>query len=124
MIPWFSVGGDAVTVKEGVEINHRVVIAMDALTASQRKALEPVLRDRQGFLAEASRQTTAVKGPSGNLLYRRDAGHGFQLEYSIVDGSVVIHDVMREVPPPASAAKKSKASPGAKTARAQAVRKG
>ena len=48
-------------VKEGIKIDRRVTIAMDALTASQKKALEPVLRDREGFLANASRQAKAIK---------------------------------------------------------------
>ena len=111
-------------VKEGVKINHRVVIAMDALTASQKKALEPVLRDRQGFIIDASRQAKAVKGPGGNALYKRNAGHGFKLAYSIVDGSVIVQDVMKKVPSQASATKKSKASAAAKAAKASAVKKG
>jgi hypothetical protein len=90
---------------------------MDALTASQKKALESVLRDRQGFLADVSRQTKAVKGPGGNALYRRNAGHGFQLAYSIVDGSVIVHDMMKEMPSHAPTAKKSKASAAAKKVR-------
>ena len=53
-------------VREGVKINHRVVIAMDALTASQNKASEPVPHDRQGFLDDASRRTKVVEGPDGN----------------------------------------------------------
>ena len=111
-------------VKEGVKINHRVVIAMDALTASQKKALEPVLRDRKGFIAEASRQAEAVKDPGGNALYKRDAGHGFRLAYSIVDGSVIVHDVMKKAPSHASTARKSKASAAAKAAKTRAVNKG
>jgi hypothetical protein len=121
-----------VAVKEGIKINHRVVIAMDALTASQKKALEPVLRDRQGFIVDASRQAKAVKGPGGNALYKRNAGHGFKLTYSIEDGSVIVQDVMKKVPSHASAAKKShasaakksKASVAAKAAEASAVKKG
>jgi hypothetical protein len=117
-----------VAVKEGVKINHRVVIAMDALTASQKKALEPVLRDRQGFIVDASRQAKAVKGPGGNALYQRDAGRGFRLAYSIVDGCVIVEDVMRKVSPHASAAKKLKGAPKAnapaKAAKAPAVKKG
>jgi hypothetical protein len=113
-----------VAVKEGVKINHRVVIAMDALTASQKKALEPVLRDRQGFIANASRQTKAVRGPGGNALYKRNAGHGFKLAYSIEDGSVIVQDVMKQGPSHASVAKKSKARATAKAAKATAVKKG
>jgi hypothetical protein len=113
-----------VAVKEGVKINHRVVIAMDALTASQKKALEPVLRDRQGFIAAASRQAKAVKGPGGNALYKRDAGKGFKLTYSIVDGSVIVQDVMKKRPSYASAAKKSKTCVAAKGAKGHALRKG
>jgi hypothetical protein len=113
-----------VAVKKGVKINHRVVIAMDALTDSQKKALEPVLRDRQGFIADASRQAKAVKGPGGNALYKRNAGHGFKLAYSIVDGSVIVQDVMKMVPSHASAEKKSKACAAAKSAKTPAAKKG
>lgn len=51
--------------KEGVKINHRVLIAMDALTASQKKALEPLLRDRQGFMVDASRRRMRSRIPRG-----------------------------------------------------------
>jgi hypothetical protein len=111
-----------VAAKEGVKINRRVVIAMDALTASQKKALEPVLRDRQGFIADASRQAKTVKDSGNNALYKRNAGHGFKLAYSIVDGSVIVQDVMMEVPSHASAEKKPKAS-AAKDTKASAVTK-
>lgn len=110
--------------KEGVKINHRVVIAMDALTDSQKKALEPVLRDREGFIVDASRQAKAIKGPGGNALYKRDAGRGFRLDYSIVDGSVIVHDVMKKVPSDASATKKSKVNAAAKATKAPAIKKG
>jgi hypothetical protein len=54
------------------------------------------------------------------------------LAYSIVDGSVIVQDVMKNVPSQvsaakksqASAAKKSKASAAAKAAKASAVKKG
>jgi hypothetical protein len=113
-----------VATKEGVKINHRVVIAMDALTDSQKKALEPVLRDREGFIVDASRQAKAIKGPGGNALYKRDAGRGFRLDYSIVDGSVIVQDVMKKVPSDASATKKSKVNSAAKSTKAPAVKKG
>ncbi len=67
----------------------------------------------------------AVKGPDGNALYKRSAGHGFKLAYSIVDGSVIVQDVMKKTAPSqASAAKKSKAGAAAKAARASGVKRG
>jgi hypothetical protein len=116
-------------VKEGVKLDRRVTIAMDALTASQKKALEPVLRDRDGFLANASRQAKAIRIPGREPLYKMDVGQGFKVAYSIVDGAVIVQDVMKKAPSrTAGVNKKVKPVPKAKgpvkLARAAGVKKG
>jgi hypothetical protein len=51
-----------VAVKEGVKINHRVVIAMDALTDSQKKAfVEDVMRKVSPHASAAKKLKGAPK---------------------------------------------------------------
>jgi len=113
-----------VAVKEDVKIDHRVIIAMEALSPSEKKTLEPVLRDRQGFITNASRRGNVIKIPGQKLLYQMNAGHGFKVAYSITDGSVVVQDVMRIAPSQKVGSKKVKPIQKPKLAKAPGPKKG
>ena len=115
-------------VKEDIKIDQRVIIAMDALSPSQKKALEPVLHDRQSFITNATRPGNVIKIPGQKPLYQMNAGHGFKVAYSITDGFIIVQDVMRKAPSQSVGAKKvkpiHKAKERARLAKAPGHRKG
>jgi hypothetical protein len=54
-------------VKKDVKIDHRVFIALDALSPGEKKALEPVLRDKDGFITNAARHGSVIEIPGAKL---------------------------------------------------------
>jgi hypothetical protein len=100
-------------VKQGVKIDQRVLIAMDALSPTQRKALEPVLRDKQGFIANALYKDNVINFVGEQPLYKMDVGRGFKVAYSIENGSVIVQDVMRKTSSQKAGAKKVQSIPKA-----------
>jgi mRNA-degrading endonuclease RelE of RelBE toxin-antitoxin system len=78
------------------QIDSRVAIAMDALTASQKAALKSVLRSKESFVAHATGPGRSKKLSSTKPLYKMRVGHGLRVFYSIVDDNIVVLDVMRK----------------------------
>jgi len=81
-------------VKNDFQIDPRVAIAFDAMTPSQKAALQPVLRDKQKFLAQAS--LTGRKVSATKSLYKMRAGQGLRVFYTQVGDDVFVLDVFRK----------------------------
>jgi len=115
-------------VNKDVKIDHRVFIALEAMSPGEKKALEPVFRDKHGFITNAARQGRVIKIPGQEPLYQRNAGHGFTIAYSIASGGVVVQDVMRKPPRRDAGGKKARPSQKAKSpatlAKTPGVKKG
>jgi len=94
--------------KRDFQVDRRVAIAIDAMTPSQKAALQPVLHDKQRFIAHASRTGMSRKISDTKPLYQMNAGKGLRVFYSQVDGNIVVLDVMRKTTMDRFATKKSK----------------
>ncbi len=64
--------------KKGFQVDQRVGIAIDALTAGQKAALEPVLQSKQRFVAHSKLPGVTKKLPGSKLLYTINAGSGHE----------------------------------------------
>lgn len=100
-------------VKNDFQVDPRVTIALDAMTPSQKGALQPVLRDKEEFIAQASR--TGRKVSAKKPLYRMTAGQDLRVYYSQVGGNIVVLDVLRKttmdrLAPKKKSTKKAKAA--------------
>jgi len=83
-------------VKKDFQVDPRVFIAYDAMTPSQKAALKPVLSDKQGFLAHASRAGMSQKVSATKPLYKLRAGNGLRVFYSQDGDNIVVLDVYRK----------------------------
>jgi hypothetical protein len=78
------------------QIDTRVAIAIDAMTASQKNALNSVLRSKERFLAHAAGPGRSRKLSGTKPLYEMRVGQGFRVFYSMSGDNVVVLDVMRK----------------------------
>jgi hypothetical protein len=83
-------------IKKGFQVDQRVGIAMDALTASQKAALEPVLQSKQRFVAHSKLPGVTKKLPGAKPLYTMKAGPGMRVIFTVQEDNIVVLDVMRK----------------------------
>jgi hypothetical protein len=91
-----SCKGKAMAAKSDFVIDRRVAIALDALTPSQKATLEPVLEDKETFVAREKRPGATKRLSSSKSLYSMNAGNGLRIFYSKSGDRIVILDVMRK----------------------------
>jgi hypothetical protein len=83
--------------KKGFEIDRRVAIAMDALSASQRAGLNRVLHDRAHFVTYASAAGRTQKLSPTQPLYKTKVGStGLRLIFSKVDDNIAVLDLVHK----------------------------
>ncbi len=82
--------------KKGFQINRRVGIAMDALSPSQKAAVESVLQDKEVFVAYAKRPGVTRKLSASKPLYSMRARGGMRIIFTKQDENIVVQDIMRK----------------------------
>jgi hypothetical protein len=84
-------------IKRGFQVDSRVGIAVDAMSASQKAALEQVLQDKEHFVAHAKRPGVTRKLSDSRPLYMMRAGGGMRIIFTIRGENIAVLDVMRKV---------------------------
>ncbi len=85
------------SIPKGFQVDQRVGIAMDALSASQKAALEPVLQSKERFVAHSKLPGVTKKLSGAKPLYAMKAGPGMRVIFTIQEENIVVLDVMRKV---------------------------
>jgi len=82
--------------KKNFQIDRRVGIALDALSATQRAAVAPILRTKEGFVAHSKAPGATRKLSSSEPLYSMKAGSGMRIIFTERDEGIVVQDIMRK----------------------------
>jgi hypothetical protein len=84
-------------VEQGFRVNRRVNIAIDALSAGQKAALEPVLRTKQSFVAHATRRgATEPLSATKPLFSMRVGAGGLRVIFTRDGDDIVVQDIMQK----------------------------
>ena len=84
------------TIENGIQVDRRVVIAMDALSPGQKAALKPVLQSKDQFLAYAKKPGTSQQLSKSKALYAMKAGSGMRIVYEARGDGIVVRDLMQK----------------------------
>ena len=83
--------------KEGLSVDARVNIAMDALTSGEREGVSKLIQDRAHFLEHAGQPGRSQKLSTGETLYQTRVGlSALRLIYSIDGDRVSVLDLMNK----------------------------
>jgi mRNA-degrading endonuclease RelE of RelBE toxin-antitoxin system len=83
-------------VPRGFQVDQRVDIAMDALSASQKAALKPVLQNKERFVAHSKLPGVTKKLSGAKPLYTMKAGPGMRIIFTVQEDNILVLDVMRK----------------------------
>ena len=84
-------------ITKGFQVGQRVGIAMDALSASQKAALESVLQSKQRFVAHSKLPGVTKKLPGAKPLFTMKAGPGIRVIFTVQEDNISVLDVMRKL---------------------------
>jgi hypothetical protein len=83
-------------IENGIQVDRRVAIAMDALSPGQKAALTPVLQSKDLFLAYAKKPGTTRKLSESKALYAMKAGSGMRIVFEAQKDGIVVRDLMQK----------------------------
>lgn len=83
-------------IENGIQVDRRVAIAMDALSPGQKAALKPVLQSKEQFLAYAKKPGTTQKLSNSKDLYAMRAGSGMRIVFEAQKDGIVVRDLMQK----------------------------
>ncbi len=83
-------------IKTDFQIDRRVGIAMDALSPAQKAALDPVLQNKESFVAHSNRPGVTKKLFASKPLYSMRARGDMRIIFSVRDENIVVRDIMRK----------------------------
>ncbi len=84
------------SIKKGFKVDQRVGIAIDALSADQKAALEPILESRQRFVDHSNLRGRTQELSGSERLYATNAGLGMRVIFTVQDENIIVLDVMRK----------------------------
>lgn len=83
-------------IENGIQVDRRVAIAMDALSPLQKAALLPVLQSKERFLAYAKRPGMTRRLSAAKPLYAMKAGSGMRIVFEDRNDRIIIRDLMQK----------------------------
>ncbi len=84
------------SIKKGFKVDQRVGIAIDALSADQKAALEPLLESRRRFVNHSNLPGMTQELSGSKPLYATNAGLDMRVIFTIRDDNIIVLDIMRK----------------------------